>query len=79
MKILNKHGYWWKNEEKQWVAQDKSGNWWLYNREETPAMETKSKRKGERSNKLTTERYIILVLASALGVSLALNIVTILS
>ena len=80
MRILNKHSYWWKNEERQWATQDKSGNWWIYRRKEEPtAVKTKPKRAGQRSNVWEVEHYVILALASALGISLALNIVAILS
>jgi hypothetical protein len=80
MRILNKYSYWWKKEEKEWAAQDKSGNWWIYKRNREPAMKTNNKRrKGQTSNKFRTEHYVILALASALGVSLALNVIAVMS
>ena len=80
MRILNKHSYWWKKEEKEWAAQDKSGNWWIYKKSEEPTvMKTRKKRAGQTSNVWKAEHYVILALASALGISLALNIVAILS
>ena len=30
MKIVNKHGRWWKGLESEWAVQDGTGNWWLY-------------------------------------------------
>ena len=79
MRILNEHSYWWKRQEKEWAAQDKSGKWWIYRSKESPTMKTKKSRAGQTSNVWKTEHYVILALASALGISLALNIVAILS
>ena len=80
MRILNKDSYWWKKEEKEWAVQDKSGKWWIYKRSQEPTMKTNNKRrKGQTSNRFTTEHYVILALASALGISLALNIIAITS
>ena len=81
MRILNKHSYWWKKEEKEWATQDRSGNWWIYRESKEPAsMKTNNKRrKGQTSNRFTAEHYVIFALASALGVSLVLNIVAIFS
>lgn len=81
MRILGNDSYWWKNEEKEWATQDKSGNWWIYKRDQKPTnMKTNDKRrKGQTSNRFKTEHYVILALASALGVSLALNIIALTS
>ena len=80
MRILGEDSYWWKKEEKEWATQDKSGNWWIYKESQEPTMKTNNKRrKGQTSNRFTTEHYVILALASALGISLALNIVALLS
>ena len=81
MRILGEDSYWWKKEEKEWAAQDRSGNWWIYKQEEKqpPVKTYDKKRNGQTSNRFTTEHYIILALASALGISLALNIVALIS
>ena len=81
MKILSKYSYWWKKEEKEWATQDKDGNWWVYkNENKSPNMKIINKRrKGQTSNVLKGDHYLIIALASALGVSLALNILSILS
>ncbi len=80
MRILSKHSHWWKKEEKEWATQDKSGNWWIYkNAKEEPTMKFKKRGAGERSNTWKTEHYVILALSSALGISVALNVVAILS
>ena len=81
MRILNKYSYWWKKEEKEWATQDKNGNWWVYRgKNESPNMKMINKRrKGQTSNVLKKEQYLIIALSSALGVSLALNILSILS
>lgn len=76
--MLNKDSYWWKGQEKEWAAQDKSGNWWVYKEDEKPVMKIK-KKTGESSSNLSVEHYIMIALASALGVSLALNIVALTS
>lgn len=78
MRVLGEDSYWWKNEEKEWATQDKSGNWWIYKQEQKPTMKIKRKKK-EASTHFTTEQYIIVALASALGVSLALNIIALVS
>jgi len=80
MRTLGEDSYWWKKEEKEWVMQDKSGNWWIYRENQEPTMKTNNKRrKGQTSNRFTAEHYVILALASALGISLALNIVALIS
>ena len=82
MRILDKYSYWWKKEEKQWATQDKDGNWWIWGRRDksSVAMKPPSKRrKGQTSNVLTREQFLIIALASALGVSVALNVVAIMS
>ena len=78
MRILGEDSYWWKNEEKEWAAQDKSGSWWIYKKDQKPAMKIKRKSK-EGSSRITTEQYIIIALASGLGVSIALNIIALIS
>jgi len=80
MRILSKDSYWWKKEEKEWAVQDKSGSWWIYKKGQKPTMKTyDKKRNGQTSNKFTTEHYVILALASALGISLALNVIALTS
>ena len=80
MRILGKDSYWWKKEEKEWATQDNSGNWWIYKKKQKPTMKTNDpRRKGQTSNRFTTEHYVILALASALGISMALNVVALLS
>ena len=79
MRILGKDSYWWKKEEQEWAMQDRDGNWWVYKNDKKRTMETKGKRKGEKSLKFTSEQYVMIGLGAALGVSLALNIVALLS
>jgi len=80
MRILNKDSYWWRGQEKEWAAQDKSGNWWIYKKTQEPTMKTNDKRrKGQTTNRFTAEHYVIIALASALGVSLALNVIALIS
>ncbi|MAF43701.1 MAG: hypothetical protein CMI54_05995 [Parcubacteria group bacterium] len=76
MKIVNKHGSWWKNTEKKWAVEDKSGKWWIYKANDKSTTIKNKKRNGERSARFTREQYIMMALATALGISLALNIVT---
>jgi hypothetical protein len=80
MKILNENARWWKGIEKEWAVQDKSGNWWLYSAKDSnlKMKMPRKKRVGEQSLMLTKEYCIIIALASALGISLALNIITLL-
>ena len=79
MRTLGKDSYWWKKEEKEWAMQDRSGSWWIYKEDQEPTMKTKPKRAAQRSTSLTTKEYIIIALGAALGVSLALNIVALIS
>ena len=80
MRVLNEHSHWWKDEEKEWIAQDKDGIWWIWRKKsKSPNMKIDNRRSGQRSNILRKEHYIIIVLASALGISVGLNIVAILS
>jgi len=80
VRILGKDSYWWKKEEKEWAAQDKSGNWWIYKKNQEPTVKTyDKKRNGQTSNKFSTEQYVIVALASALGISLALNVIALIS
>ena len=80
MRILNEHSHWWKGEEKEWITQGKDGIWWIWRKKsKSPNMKIDNGRSSQRSNILKKEHYIIIILASALGVSMALNIVAILS
>jgi hypothetical protein len=78
MRVLNKDSYWWRGQEKEWAMQDQSGNWWIYKKDKKPTVKIKKKTK-ESSNFLTTQQYIIIALSSALGISLALNIIALIS
>lgn len=83
LKILDKNAHWWAREKNiKWATQDKNGDWWLINGSEFPEvnlskqnMKTKSKRKGQFSIRPKTNFYLLIVLATLLGVSLALNVV----
>ena len=77
MRILGKDSYWWKNEEKEWAMQDQDGDWYVYKKDKTPTMKTK--RTSQRSLSFGTKDYIIIALGAALGVSLALNIIALIS
>ena len=79
MRILGKDSYWWKNEEKEWAMQDQDGDWYVYKKDKTPTMKTKTKRTSQRSLSFGTKDYIIIALGAALGVSLALNIIALIS
>jgi len=81
MRILNKDSYWWKGQEKEWAMQDNSGNWWIYKEnKKSPLMKTNDKRRnGQTSNRFTAEHYVIFILACVLGVSMVLNIITLIT
>lgn len=79
MRILGEDSYWWKNEEKEWAAQDKSGKWWVYKKNEEPIMQIKAKPKSQHSLSFSAKEYIIIALGAALGISLALNVVALIS
>jgi len=83
LKILDKNAHWWAREKNiKWATQDKDGDWWLINGSEFPEvnlskqnMKIKSKRKGQFSMRPKTHFYLLIVLATLLGISLALNVV----
>ena len=76
---IDKNGHWWVREKTDWAAEDKDGQWWIL-RNKKPTMKTNDKRrKGQTSNMFTMEHYIIVALASALGISLALNAIALMS
>lgn len=80
MKILNKNGRWWKNIENEWAYKDKSGDWWIFRTERQRRKKiNKRVKKGETSEALDNKFYLILVLCSLLGMSLALNVIAIVS
>tara|TARA_Y100000588_G_scaffold24072_1_gene24092 strand:- start:8096 stop:8338 length:243 start_codon:yes stop_codon:yes gene_type:complete len=79
MKMLNKDAYWWKGQEKEWAMQDRSGNWWIYKNKKKDNNEMMFKRRSKEGSAIfSKEYYIIIALASALGISLALNVIAIL-
>ena len=83
VKILDKNAHWWaKEKDVRWATQDKDGDWWLINGAEFPEvnlskqnMKIKRKRSGEYSLRPNTSFYLLVVFASLLGISLAINIV----
>jgi len=79
MRTLDKNSHWWKNEEKKWAMQDKSGDWWIYKKDQASAMKINPKRAAQRSAGLTTKEYIVIALSAALAISLALNVVALIS
>ena len=79
MRTLDKNSHWWKSEEKKWAMQDKSGDWWIYKKDQAPTMKINPKRAAQRSASLTVKEYIIIALSAALAISLALNVVALIS
>lgn len=81
MKIVTKHGKWWKGLESEWAVRDKTGNWWLYrNKKNKASMKMPDKKKvGEQSVKWEGEHYLIIALSVALGISLGVNVFNLLS
>ena len=83
--ILNKSARWWKGskELKKWVI--KSGeDYWIINGSEFPEKKltksspfdiNNSKRRTERSVPLNIKYFLLILLASALGISLAMNLI----
>jgi len=74
MKTVNKNNRWWVGIEKEWAYQDKAGDWWIFRDKKVQTKPIKRKQR-QMSARLSAKDYIILVLFSALGVSLALNVV----
>ena len=79
MRTLDKHSHWWKKEEKEWATQGRDGNWYIYKRDKAPAMKIKTKRTSQHSLGFGAKGYLIIALGAALGISLALNIVALIS
>ena len=79
--VLNKSNLWWhgRSPEHDWATQDKDGNWWRF-----PGSEFAEK-KIERKKNMSPcgfpptfnfkKNLIMILLAAALGISLALNII----
>jgi hypothetical protein len=68
---------WWNKEELSYAFQDKHGHWWITRSDKKSDKKTgpmfSKKRKGESS--ITDGRFALAVMAGALGVSLALNVI----
>tara|TARA_R110002110_G_scaffold128650_1_gene308362 strand:+ start:179 stop:424 length:246 start_codon:yes stop_codon:yes gene_type:complete len=81
MKILNENARWWKGIEKEWAFRDGKGKWWIYKKQKKNKVSSalRQKKKEEGSSIFSTEDYAIIALASALGVSLVLNVLAILT
>ena len=83
LKILDKHARWWKNDKTitHWAIEDKKGDWWLVGGSEFPEKKLTNKMKikktrGDSTNRLNVWWFVSVVLASVLGVSLALNLIS---
>jgi hypothetical protein len=82
IKKLDENAKWWKGDDTiTWAIEDKKGDWWLVGGSEFPEKKLTSKMKikkvrGDSTNRLNTLWYISIVLASALGISLALNLIS---
>ena len=59
--------------------QDQDGDLYVYKKDKTPTMKTKTNRTSQRSLSFGTKDYTIIALGAALGVSLALNIIALIS
>ena len=68
---------WWNEEELSYAFQDKHGHWWITRSDKKSDKKAgpmfAKKRKGESS--ITDGRFALAVMAGALGVSLALNVI----
>ena len=81
--ILDENAHWWKDdpEIKQWAIEDKDGTWWLVGGSEFPEkkrdknVQIDTKRAGQRSLPASLDYMLLIILAGALGLSLALNVV----
>ena len=75
LKILDAH--WWRKEKTDWAIQDKKGSWWII-RHEGKNVITKSKKASCRSRGVPLEYYLLIIVSTILGVSLAFNLYNIL-
>lgn len=77
--IVDKNHYWWRNSEDvdKWAIQDKNGDWWLISGSEFPEKKVNKECESSKMEKSsgTFLQVTIIVLASVLGVSLALNLI----
>ena len=68
---------WWDKKEMSYAFQDKHGDWWITRPDGKSDKKTgpifSKKRKGESS--ITDGRLALAIMAAALGVSLALNVI----
>jgi len=77
--VIDKNAKWWKDspEIEKWAIEDKNGDWWLVSGSEFAEKKVKKDNKEDQKIKETSGTLMqvtIIVLASALGVSLALNV-----
>ena len=76
---LNKSAHWWKKQKRDWAIRDKEGVWWVIPGAEMPREKLKniktSKKIKQSSMLASSEKMILILLAGALGISLALNVV----
>jgi hypothetical protein len=77
---LDENAHWWAKTKTDWAIQDKDGNWWIIPGSEFPETKVdknvRLKREQKKQSSARTElRLIVLtMLASALGISLAIVI-----
>jgi len=82
IKILDKNAKWWRGDDTvTWAIEDKKGDWWLVGGSEFPEKKLTNKMKikktrGDSTNRLNVWWFVSVVLASVLGVSLALNLIS---
>lgn len=74
-----KQAHWWEKQKRDWAIQDKDGVWWIVPGSEMAEKKAQKKlsknRIKESSMVVTPERMLLIITASVLGVSLALNVV----
>ena len=77
---LDKNAHWWKRTKTDWATQDEDGNWWIIPGSEFPEAKAdktvKLKRKQREQGSMRTElKYMFFImLASALGIGLAIAV-----
>ena len=70
-----KQVHWWEKQKKDWAIQDKDGAWWVIPGSEMAEKKLPKIKIKESSMVVTPERMLLIIVASILGVSLALNVV----
>jgi hypothetical protein len=80
--ILDENAHWWAKQKLDWATQDKDGHWWIIPGSEFAEktidkknMKIKKRKLGQSSLRVSVNFFLLILLSSILGISLALNLI----